>query len=1541
MKGRIFYSYLLALLCLMGLATSGFGQTITNVTFSKATVCAGEGLTVSFTTSTSFAVGNVFTAYLSDVVGGTYPTILGTLTSRTGGNISGTIPSTAANGNSYRIQIAAGNATKATSLSTLTINVPTAPGIPSPSLTYCEGNSPQSLIATASGGGTLNWYGQNPSGTPSSTATKPNTNLIGSTLYYVSQTVNGCESPKATITVTVKDTPAAPGTSPISYCVGQTASSLVATPVGSATLNWYGTSSNSGTASSISPVPSTTAVGPTTYYVSQTLSGCEGPRASLVVTVSSPPNPPTVTKPADYCDGDTPQSLNATASAGGVLNWYGTASSGGTASTVATQPNTSLIGPTNYYVSQTVNGCESSRATITVTVKSKPGLPATTPAPTYCQSQPAVALSATASTSAVLNWYGTSANGGIASNVATTPTTSQSGVTNYYVSQTLNGCESSRVAIAVTVKATPAAPTVTSPVIACQTRSTDPLSATPSSGGTLIWYGTASAGGTASSVAPTLSTINTGSTTYYVSQSVNGCESLRAALTVTVNAIPPAPSGQSVTYCEGATPQALVATGSLLKWYGTNSTDGTASTNATIPSTAASAIYYVTQTISGCESSRTGIPVVVKSKPAAPGTTNVELCQGVASLTLTATASASAVLNWYGTLVNGGTASSNPPVVSSATPGNTPYYVSQTLNGCESPRAGLSVRVKSLPLAPVVSAISFCNNVTAQPLTATGSNLKWYDDTDKLLTGPPTPNTSSLGNQVYKVSQTVDNCEGPKATLTVTINSVPTPPTGTSPSAYCEGTTAQALTAVGQNLKWYGTNATNGTGSSNATVPSTAASAIGSVTYYVTQTVNGCESARAGIPVQVKDTPAAPGTSGIDFCQNYTAPVLTASLVTNATANWYGTSANGGTASTNAPTPANSTVGTTVYYVSQTLSGCEGPRASLSVRVKTTPGAPSVNPVSFCNNATAQPLTANGTNLKWYDASDNSLAGTPTPNTGSVGNQTYKVSQTSSEGCEGPKATITVVINALPSQPTVAPVTYCQTQQDQPAQNVTSLQSNVSGQNLRWYNTDGNQFPNAPIPSVDKAGTQTFKVSQTVNNCESPRADLIVTINTVAAPITPKPVVVYCINDNATPLEAVGESGSQLRWIDPYGRVTTYAPTPATTNTNVQPGGDPFYVYQIGANGCYSPRTLIKAVVTSPPTLGLTAPTTTVNLGQRAPLQLKFTSSGPFTYTLTGGYTGTSTKTDTTISVLPRGNTIYQVITVSNGCGVGLPGSPATAQINVIVPTVSTSSIATTTLCTGTSLAVPFTTSGLFNSGNVFRIELVSAIDTTKKYAVSTTATSSPVTGTLPSTLPGGQYLVRIKADNPEIAIIGSNSPTQLTVRSVASATLTGSQTIYEGTPANLTLTFGGDAPWTTTYSDSLNNYSITTSTNPYIFEARPIKTTSYRLTNVTNVCGSGPISGTATIVVSPLLATDDNPLDPLIKTYPVPTQTILRVELELPLTHTPATLSLIDAGGRPVLENSTRKQINELDLTTQPNGLYFLRIQVGDRQTVRKIVKQ
>ena len=119
-----------------------------------------------------------------------------------------------------------------------------------------------------------------------------------------------------------------------------------------------------------------------------------------------------------------------------------------------------------------------------------------------------------------------------------------------------------------------------------------------------------------------------------------------------------------------------------------------------------------------------------------------------------------------------GTGSATAPTPSTASAGNTTYYVSQTINNCEGPRASLVVTVVALPSAPSTNPIAYCIGATAVPLTATGQNLLWYN----VPTGgtgsstAPTPNTSSAGTTTYYVSQTVNGCEGPRASLAVTVN---------------------------------------------------------------------------------------------------------------------------------------------------------------------------------------------------------------------------------------------------------------------------------------------------------------------------------------------------------------------------------------------------------------------------------------------------------------------------------------------------------------------------------------------------------------------------------------------------------------------------------------------------------------------------------------------------------------------------------------------------------------------------------------------------
>ncbi len=102
--------------------------------------------------------------------------------------------------------------------------------------------------------------------------------------------------------------------------------------------------------------------------MSQTLGACEGPRALITVNITDVPSAPGVTTPVIYCQNAIASQLTAS---GTSLLWYTTAT-GGSGSTTAPTPITSVAGNVSFYVSQGNNCGESVRATIVITTTATP-----------------------------------------------------------------------------------------------------------------------------------------------------------------------------------------------------------------------------------------------------------------------------------------------------------------------------------------------------------------------------------------------------------------------------------------------------------------------------------------------------------------------------------------------------------------------------------------------------------------------------------------------------------------------------------------------------------------------------------------------------------------------------------------------------------------------------------------------------------------------------------------------------------------------------------------------------------------------------------------------------------------------------------------------------------------------------------------------------------------------------------------------------------------------------------------------------------------
>jgi gliding motility-associated-like protein len=1179
-------------------------------------------------------------------------------TTATGGTGSATAPTpSTASGGSTIYYVSQTVNTCESPRAAITVNVtaiPTAPTVVTP-ISYCRNATAIPLTAI---GSNLLWYTTATGGTGSTTAPTPSTTAVGSTIYYVSLStaaIGGCESPRAAITVNIVALPNAPTvTSPVTYCQNDVATALTA--IGT-NLLWY-TVATGGTGSSTAPTPTTTAIGSTTYYVSQTIGICEGARAAIVVNITAPPSAPVVVSPVFFCQGATTASI-AGAATGINLLWYTTAT-GGTGSTTSPTINTSATGSTIYYVTQTAGTCESPRAAITVTINPTPLAPTVSTPVSYCQGATASALFASGSN---LLWY-TTATGGTGSSIAPTPSTASVGSTLYYVSQTLGICEGPRAVITVTVTATPPAPTVTTPVLYCQNDVATDLTAT---GTNLLWYTTAT-GGTGTATAPTPITTALGSTNYYVSSTIGICEGPRALITVTITLLPTTPLVTTpVNYCQGATSSVLTATGTNLLWY-TTATGGTGSSTAPTPSTASvgSTVYYVSQVSGSCESPRAAITVNINTTPALPlVTTPVNYCQGAPTTALTATGTN---LLWY-TTATGGTGSATAPTPSSAAVGSVIYYVSSTIGTCESARSAITVNVSITPGLPTVTTpVTYCQGATAAALVATGTNLLWYTTatggTGSATT--PTPSTATVGNTIYYVSSTIGICEGLRAAIIVDIVAPPAAPIIITPILYCQGSLAADLSiaATGTNLLWY-TTATGGTGSILAPTPSTVSA--GNTIYYVSQTIGTCESPRAAITVTVNLKPLAPVvTTPVVYCQGATSSALFAS---GSNLLWY-TTATGGVGSSITPVPSTASIGSTIYYVTQSNAFCESVRTSITVNVNTTAAAPTVtSPIEYCLNATAIALTATGTNLLWYTtATGGTGVSTLIPPTNALGNITYYVSSTIGI-CEGARTALTVTVNPLPATPVVTtPVEYCN--------NATSVALTATGSNLLWYSlpVGGTGSVIAPIPSTVAVGTTIYYVSQTINNCEGSRAAITVTIKPNPAVPTITSVPPTCLVPGTST-------------ISNYTAVNTYTFTPAgptATATGLITGMTIGTSYTVTSTSgtCLSAASLSfsnAATLITPavPTITSAVPTCAAN-----------GTSTISNYNAANTYTFTPTGPTATVTGLVTGMTIGTSYTVTAGLGIctSLPSlsfSNATILVTPAIPTIA--SVAPTCVVPGTS----------------------------------------------------------------------------------------------------------------------------------------------------------------------------------------------------------------------------------------------------------------
>ncbi len=839
--------------------------------------------------------------------------------------------------------------------------------------------------------------------------------LNATTTYYVVVALNGCASAPTPATAFVTAAPQAPTAANVSVCSGSSANLHATAPTG--VFNWFAVPAGGVPLISSPDYTTPPLTANTTYYVETSLNGCESARTPGKVTVNPLPQAPPA-KAAAICYG-TSASLAEAAPPSGTYQWYDAAAGGNLLATGLTYTTPALTNSTTYYIQTDNGGCISGRTPIIVTVN--PQLAAPSASGSLICMGSAATLTATAP-GGVYTWYNAAVGGNLLATGASYTTPALNTATTYYVQTTIAGCISPRTA--VTVSMLPATPPPAASNTSVCSGSAATLSATGSIG-TYGWYASAAGGALLSSaqvyVTPPLAV----NTTYYVESTVNGCNSTRTPVIVTINAIPSTPTPTGATTCAGtsATLTATAAVGAI-QWYDAPAGGNLLATGNTYntPALAANTTYYVQSVTATCSSARVAVTATVNS------VANPQFQYATGTFCASSVNPTPVINN-----PAGGTFSASPAglVFVSTTTGqiniaaSAPniYTISFTSNGpCIGTTSAQIAIVTSINPGFSYTGPYCQGGVNPFPAFSGGESSGNYSATPAGLvfvnttTGEIDLSKSNFGT--YTVTNTITPsglCPGGSATAMVTINQAAIVNAGPDQTV-TSGSPVQLAGSVSGGAatgKWSG-----GTGTfSNPNLPTAVYTpGPGETSVKLTLTSTGavapCGPQADQVTISFIDNPVVAAASvcpGSGTILSATAP--------GGTYQWYDAAAGGNLLATgpNFTTPA--LVANTAYYVQTTIAGVTSSRTAVTVTINVPPAQPVAPAVQICTGSAAT-LTASGSagTYRWYDAAagGNLLSVGNTYTTPFLATSTTYYVQADLNGCTSARTAVNVTVMPVP-----------------------------------------------------------------------------------------------------------------------------------------------------------------------------------------------------------------------------------------------------------------------------------------------------------------------------------------------------------------------------------------------------------------------------------------------------------------------------------------------------------------------------------------------
>ena len=582
-------------------------------------------------------------------------------------------------------------------------------------------------------------------------------------------------------------------------------------------------------------------------------------------------------------------------------------------------------------------------------------------------------------------------------------------------------------------------------------------------------------------------------------------------------------------------------------------------------------------------------------------TSNSPICIGG---TLELKASGGTDYAWTGP--NGFTSTLQNPTISNPTAQNSGQYSCSITGtgGCDDTKT-LDVIVGDVE-SPIPDSLTLptltgdCNTVITTIPTATDSCAGTITATTL------SPLTYGLPG-TYNVIWNYNDGNGNTSTQnqTITINNQPLP-TSTSTQTFCiqQNATLSSITITGQNIKWYDT-LTNGTLLSITTPLQNGTS------YYGSQTINGCESERIPVLINIQNTPAPTGNVNQTFCSSQNPTLETIEILGNEI-KWYNSS---GTLLINSTSLQNGVT----YYATQTVNNCESERLGITISIVNTPATPTaITTQSFCKkeNARLSTIQIAGQDIKWYETNFSTIS---LPNSTLLeNNKSYYASQTI--GCESNRIAILIRIYDTP------PPTGNTNQQFCIDANTQISNLNILGSNIKWYDSLTNGTALAETTALSNGVT--YYATQTLNDCESERIAITVRIQDTQIPFG-NPNQTFCIQENAK-ISNIAIEGQNIKWYASISYLTTLSESIVLEN------GMTYYASQT-INNCESMLTPITVNILEATDAGC------IDLVDELPYPKFFTPNGDGfndTWTINFAYL----KANTGIKIFDRYGKLIQIL---------------------------------------------------------------------------------------------------------------------------------------------------------------------------------------------------------------------------------------------------------------------------------------------------------